>query len=446
MKNLIEPLKEVFVKASKRVLKENISRNPETLNINLNLITNTYNNLILEIRKHWELASETDKQYLKEVFIYSRNKIVKSYAVLNCNFYIPTNIYNIISPSIINSDQESKVDLTEASSDSDKFEDTIENFSENKAQVMEFNQVDLLKLATTTINKNYSGDPSGLQAFIDSINLLSSFATTNELRNILVKIIVSKLEGKARECILADPNTVEEIVNALKSKIKSESSKVIEGRMQALRTDRNSLQDFSKKAEDLADHLRRSLIMEGISANKAQEMTIDKTVEMCRASARSDLVKAILASTHFSEPKEVIAKFIVEINNDNKEKQVLAYRSFKNKNYNPNNSQRNSNPNNSQTNSSPNNYQRNQFHSNYPSYQNKNRPHNTNYNDRFQNSTYYQDNSNAQYKKNYYRSNYNNKYQQPSQNVRYLENSEAPQWQQDQEDQNPEQLGEEIQE
>lgn len=39
--------------------------------------------------------------------------------------------------------------------------------------------------------------------------------------------------------------------------------------------------------------------MEGISANKAQEMTIDTTVEMCRASPRSDLVKAILASTHF---------------------------------------------------------------------------------------------------------------------------------------------------
>lgn len=39
---------------------------------------------------------------------------------------------------------------------------------------------------------------------------------------------MSKLEGKDRECILAI--TIEEIVNALKSKIKSELSKVIESR------------------------------------------------------------------------------------------------------------------------------------------------------------------------------------------------------------------------
>lgn len=41
MKNLIEPLKELFVKI-KRVLIENNSRDSETLNINLNLITNIY--------------------------------------------------------------------------------------------------------------------------------------------------------------------------------------------------------------------------------------------------------------------------------------------------------------------------------------------------------------------------------------------------------------------
>lgn len=41
-------------------------------------------------------------------------------------------------------------------------------------------------------------------------------------------------------------------------------------------------------------------------------MTISKTVELCRNTARSKIVKSVLASKSFDTPSEVISKFATE--------------------------------------------------------------------------------------------------------------------------------------
>lgn len=151
----------------------------------------------------------------------------------------------------------------------------------------------------------------------------------------------------------ADVQSIKAIKTALKSKIKPESSKIVRGRMMAHRADRGNLQDYSKKAEDLADALRRALVMDGIPSEKAEEMTIDKTVELCRSNTNNNIIKSVLASTKFSNPKEVIAKFVVESNTAKQEAQVLAMRKFqhrhnnnRNENFRPrNNNGRNFNNN-----------------------------------------------------------------------------------------------------
>lgn len=115
---------------------------------------------------------------------------------------------------------------------------------------------------------------------------------------------------------------MDEIIEALERDIHPDNSKVVEGRLLALRADKSKLVEFSEKAEELADALRRSLVIEDISQAKAREMTIEKTVEVCRNAARSDLVKSVLAST----------KLIVESSREEKEKQVLAFRQFQKRN------------------------------------------------------------------------------------------------------------------
>lgn len=149
--------------------------------------------------------------------------------------------------------------------------------------------------------------------------------------------VYSKLEGAALECVPADPASVDVITNALKENIKPDSSDVISGRLQALKANFSSLNDYAKKAEDLAEAFQRVLVIEGIPLSKAREMTVKETVKLCRANAQCDIVKAALISTQFAQPKDVIAKFIVESANAKEEKQIRAYKAINNDNNNYNN-------------------------------------------------------------------------------------------------------------
>lgn len=167
---------------------------------------------------------------------------------------------------------------------------------------------ELLKLGSQQINKAYSGDPLTLNSFIDSIRLLEVFATTTDQKNFLVRFLKTRIEGPAREFLSNNDTTIQSIIDTLTANIKPDSSKVIEGRMLSLRLSNSTSDDFSKRAEELSDSLRRSLIVEGISTSKATEMAIEKTVELCRKNTNSDLVKSVLESTKFDSPKEVIAK------------------------------------------------------------------------------------------------------------------------------------------
>ncbi|XP_055308444.1 uncharacterized protein DDB_G0287625-like [Sitodiplosis mosellana] len=183
---------------------------------------------------------------------------------------------------------------------------------------------DFIRMAHQMINFRYSGDPLVLDSFIDAIELLKELVSP-ENRAIFLKFVMTRMEGKARELFTEPPADIDAIITRLKDKIKPDSSKIIEGKILALRADKSSLTKFSEQAEKLAEELNRSLCREGFSQAKAKEITIEKTVEMCRKSSKNDTVKAVLAASSFSEPKEVIAKMIVEINNLKQDKPHSSY-------------------------------------------------------------------------------------------------------------------------
>ncbi|XP_036344361.1 putative uncharacterized protein DDB_G0289263 [Rhagoletis pomonella] len=173
---------------------------------------------------------------------------------------------------------------------------------------------------------NYNGDLLALESFLDKISLIEDLAEEN-LTSTLIAFLKSKLEGKAREAIPIQVNSVSDIKSALRNRIKPDNSKVVAGKIAALHVNNNNYSDFAKRVEELSDSLERSLIIEGITQEKAHEMAVEQTVSVCRLNARSDLVKSILASTKFSDSKDVVAKLIVEQNNEVKERQVLSFRS-----------------------------------------------------------------------------------------------------------------------
>lgn len=276
------------------------------------------------------------------------------------------------------------------------------NINENMANEMTIPE--FMRLAAQTINRNYNGDPISLGAFIDSIELLELVVTEN-LKPTFARFVVSKLDGRAREVIPQDCNDINIIKRALKDRIKPDSSKVIAGRMMALRMDQKKMQDFSQQAEELSEAFRRSLIGEGLTQEKANEMAVDKAIDMCRASARSDLVKSVLASSQFKDTKEVIAKLKVETATDTTEKQVLAYQKYNN-----------------------NNRSKQNYRGNSRGYNNSNNQNNRNNNNQNNNNNYRGrggGRGRGRYKNNRdnYRNNYQNNYNNNA-NVRYVETNQ----------------------
>lgn len=191
---------------------------------------------------------------------------------------------------------------------------------------------EFLNQAGKILNYKYDGNPTKLASFIDDIEIVEGLVEANNeiVKAFCVKYVKSKLEGCARECIPDEVATTEAIKTNLRAEIKAESSKIVEGKMTALRLQRGDFSKYHEEAEKLAEQLRRSLISEGFAKTKANELTIDKTIEMCRKSARNDVVKSVISSTHYSTPGEVIAKFITQndiVKREMREKET--YKSFK---------------------------------------------------------------------------------------------------------------------
>lgn len=194
---------------------------------------------------------------------------------------------------------------------------------------------DFLKVVNPIINYKFNGDPLKLESFVSDIELVYELADPAN-RVLCFKLIKSKLEAKALECLPEGCNTVQGIIDAMKANIRPESSSVIEGRMLSLKLTKSDFSKFADEAEKLAEAFRRSSIVEGISKAKAQEMTIDKTVKLCRETARSDIVKSVLAGKTFTDPRDVVAKFITECDQAKKEQREKDLRAPKPQNSNKN--------------------------------------------------------------------------------------------------------------
>lgn len=224
-------------------------------------------------------------------------------------------------------------------------------------------------------------------------NLCKSFVNDAELvmemaddvnKEFALKFIKSKIEEKALECLPDAIVEIDDILDALKQHIKPDCTDVIEGKFMALRLNKSNFTQFAKSAEELSEAYRRSLVADGLTRAKAHEMTIKKTKELCRKTARNEIVKSVIAATHFEEPKEVIAKFIVE--NDVARREYRETQAAKARQSNTNTNQRGGNSNRGRGNGR---FQNNRYHNNgnrqynNGQNQNQNRNHRGGYNNNY---------------------------------------------------------------
>lgn len=414
-----------FKVVSKRILKENISVVPATLIKYKEDIVDAYIAFVNYCSNVYNSLQETDdkpKQDILSNLNYIANKFEECLIKLNCKYNISESLFELPDIDTI------KIIGIEIDETVQEEELSVNNNPNNGTMVI--TTPEFLKLSSATINYRYAGDPLGLPSFIDSIKLLESLATEETLKTLLVSFVKSKLDGKAREYVDDSHDSIQSIITALKANIKPDNSKVVEGRMLALRLGHNTQDEFAQKVEELSESLRRSLIIEGISATKATEMAIEKTIDLCRSQTKNEIVKAVLESSTFTSTKDVVAKLLTQNDKAKKEHQVLVYRANRNQAPNQNRSNNNNrgrgrgnhNNNNSNRGSHNDQYNRNSHsnnnsHNNGHNHQNNNRGRGrgsyNNYNNR--------GSRNEQYNRNSY---FNNNPQNNGQYVRMVSRDE----------------------
>lgn len=465
---LYDDVHESFFHVAKKILRKNASQDDEKRTEREISLLNQYNELILLT----QAVNETNDKVL--ISTVTKRTLEARDKLDECNEYL---IEKVIIPDDINTlisfENQKRKELTSEENPSERYsleewikkqfelhtdknpivikpikaessqtEDTLvaSNFSqtENTPLTSVFSQTDTTiamdkiqfsNLMAANIRKNYAGDPLALPPFLRSIDYLNDMADTADLKNQLKKFILMKLEGYAAEIVPENVASIEALVECLKNKIKPENSKIVEGRMLALRIDRSGLQNFAKQVEDLSDAFRRALVTDGMPHNLAEKQVIDKTIELCRSNAKNETVKAVLAATKFENPKEVVAKFIVESNTTRQEAQINAYRNFQNVNR-QNGNQRGRNNNRGANRVHGRNNRNSGYNNNgNQNFQNNNRNQNSRNNYRNQNfrnnngQSNYQNNNNGnnQSRTNNYRGG------NRSRNVRAAENLTAPQ-------------------
>lgn len=318
---VIEITKE-FEKHSKRIIRTNKTKNYKKRTQYMREAINSYNTFIVEVGKHFSRLGYTEKTHARKHFLEFKSYILKFLGAYNINnFPEPTDGYNELN--IEQAQLEALVqtgliaDNTDDDSDSQGADETDEmatsgastpNNGENPNAAFEF-----LNKCSRYFTEDFDGKFENLRPFVNKIQTLQMFATTTEQRKILKQCVMSKLGHAALSKVDRNANTIEEIINSLQAKILHESPKEIEGRMAALSLDKKPLTEFHKNAVKLAEQYQLALVQKGIDLAVAEEMTIEKTVDLCRRNTKLTEVKAILSATKFSTPNEVVAKMVTQI-------------------------------------------------------------------------------------------------------------------------------------
>lgn len=379
-----EELRQKFINVTKRILQDrNLSTNQATLQSYRDELIATYNALVSYSSSIcMKTENEEARNVIHKRLITPKNRLIRSFKKLNIKIsfafddilaYViltgssrpdssQVNIdYDTYQENINASDSETEPDLAShisagdselesepASQSTLSFEkpnplDFAASVSQTKIQLtnsetqtinvtntnkkpenMVQTPQEAVKIVSQTITKNFDGNPLQLKAFLIALTVLDGLIEVNN-KDLVIQSVLSKLEGKALECMPDDVDSFNKIKEILKKFIVYDNSKIIAGRMEALRADKTNLTEFTQKAESLADDLQRSLMAEGMTKEKALEMSVDKTIDMCRKSARTEIVKSVLASKTFTTPKDVVATFIIQGATEAQEKNVLAY-------------------------------------------------------------------------------------------------------------------------
>lgn len=226
------------------------------------------------------------KQVVVKRFYKIRDKLVTIFDNLNIKTRIPYNF-------------NSSLDETITDSDTDEEETDIDD-------KMPLTAMEFMNFASRILPE-FDGKPENLQRFIDAIELINTQKDTHN--DIAIHLIKTKLVGATRN-IIGQENTIADIINVLKTKVKGESTEVLTAKMMSLKQNGKQANQFTKEIEELTRALTNAYITEGVPLSLSENYATRTAVKALATNATNQEVKLIMKAGQFGNLNEAISKFV----------------------------------------------------------------------------------------------------------------------------------------
>lgn len=197
--------------------------------------------------------------------------------------------------------------------------------------------LEIIKTASTLIPE-FDGKSDKLEATLDAIRALDTLVT-DQNRNAAISVTLSKLTGKARSVVGANPETLQVIINQLTTGCRSQTQpEVIHAKLNNLKQT-GELNKFTEQIETLTLELEKCYIADNIPANTAARMATKAGVKALANGVRNQETRTILKSGTFENLATAVGK---ATENESEISSIFNIQKFKRGNNEPNWSQRGS--------------------------------------------------------------------------------------------------------
>lgn len=284
-------LKLEVTKEAKRVLKVKVPKS-ELIQVEVrDRLLLRYNSFIEIIVKTHETLSKEEFYIAKKLFTSIRDTVIRAYQVLGVRYKVPASCFEPIDVTI----KDEFVDIEEDSAE------PTQNFD------MAMTKMEFFNFASKILPHEFDGTPDKARSFLDALTLLEANSEGHE-RN-AVAYVRTKLTGKARD-VIADNDSLGEIIDKIKTNIKTEGSHFVTAKLLALKQSGRDSAKYAADVDALATSLKRAYITEGVPVGVAETYSTNAVVNALKKNSNSSKVQLVMEAGTFATTQAALTKFI----------------------------------------------------------------------------------------------------------------------------------------
>ncbi|XP_055633053.1 probable serine/threonine-protein kinase clkA [Toxorhynchites rutilus septentrionalis] len=175
---------------------------------------------------------------------------------------------------------------------------------------------------TSSIVPQFDGNIDKLKAFADALNLVKTFETP-ENKATIINVILTKLEGRARNAFTETPTSVSEISKILKAKITTSPPEQVLAKMANLKQN-GGIEQFCLDLEKLVFSLETAYTAKEIPPQVAKSMANKEGVKHLAGGLKNEKTSLIIRAGNFNSYSDAMTKALEE-NLNNASASVFAY-------------------------------------------------------------------------------------------------------------------------